>query len=182
MTTTLERVRAHLDREDWVGAIEIATKNQREVEGNFELSWSAGWAHVRLERFAEATPYLRRALLLVAPSSIREVAVARWALGVALSHQGACEEAEKQLKASIEARDGYLPRVALVALYMRAGRDSEAEEVLREGIRLKPGDGDRVEALADFLDDVGRTEEARRLYAEAAGIPGKRKRQSVDPT
>jgi Flp pilus assembly protein TadD len=48
---------------------------------------------------------------------------------------------------------------------------AEAEEVYREGIRLAPQDPERCEALADFLSDIGREEEAREYYQRARAVP-----------
>ena len=37
----------------------------------------------------------------------------------------------------------------------------------REGIRLSPDDRERLDAYADFLSDVGREEDARKLLEAA---------------
>ena len=58
--------------------------------------------------------------------------------------------------------------VLLADLHRRAGHDEAAVSVLREAMRLDPGDGQAQYNLAVVLSDVGQVDDAVRVLREAA--------------
>ena len=148
---------------------DVISRTERALEtADQEALWNRGWAFFKLERFEEAIATFEQCVTLSKPGM--ELAITHWGLGCVLASCGQAKAAETSFKSSLEARDGYLPRVSLATLLLTQGRSEEAEEVHREGIALRPGDGRRLAAYADFLDDIGRTSEASsfRTRAEAA--------------
>ena len=148
----------------WQEAIDAAG----DVDSDYDILWSKGWALYKLSRLSEALQCLDAALA-IAPESSRPVAY--WARGVVLNEQGDHAGAESSFRRAINLRDGYLPRQQLAALLLRQGRGDEAEAVLREGIHLRPRSRRRLEAYADLLSDLGRDDEAEYFYAQAANLP-----------
>ncbi len=155
------RIQAVMQTEDWLGAIELVQNHSETVQSHWELSWNLGWAYFKLDRFKEARKYLLTAVRL-AP----ENPVCHWSLGIVRRSLGNHKAAEVALKRALRIRDSYLARIALALTYMDQDKLDEAEDVHLEGLRLKPT-AERYKAYADFLSDVGREDEAQRIYRKA---------------
>jgi uncharacterized protein HemY len=89
------------------------------------------------------------------------------------------EDAEVQLLRAIALRDGSLPRLALATMYLTLHRYEEAEQVQREGVRLQPAFRERLEALADLLDDLGKRDEAVTIRSHAEKLPTRQERRAA---
>jgi Tfp pilus assembly protein PilF len=157
----------------WRAAIEAMIKEPAMLEHNRSLLWSMGWAYYKLDDFCNAAVYLKKAVDC-APAA----PISCWALGLVLIELGDTAEAEKQLLRSVAFKDSYDGRIALAFLYQKTENHHLAEAVHKEGIRLRPDHRERLEALADFLCDVGRNEEARAIMKEAEQLPTREERRS----
>lgn len=154
-----------MEAEQWKEALEMLKLLCADDPGDYAAQWNCGWCLLKLGRPHEAVASLEEATKLQ-PSRPE----AHWALGVALAQMGNPQDAEKSLRMSLAMKDTYLVRLALARTLHEEGRVAEAEEVYREGIRARPDHRERVEALADFLTDVGRKEEALALYERARSM------------
>ena len=173
-----EEVNNLMREEAWDAVRALAQREPSDLQRSFELCWNAGWALVRLERAQESLPHFRRAILLLSPSSSQRLrAVAEWGLGVALVDAGLLEEAEARFQKALGVTDSYLTRINLGALYLRLGKSRDAEHVYREGVRLQPEHRERLEALADFLAELGRQDEAASWNEAAAELPTREERR-----
>lgn len=162
----VEAMKQHARCEDWQGVVDITRGHERFVATSFDASWNLGWAFLKLGRLKEATLHLRRAVAINP-----EKPTGLWALGVVLLESNLASEAETVLRRSLALKDAYLTRLSLALLYMHTNRNAEAEAIHREGVALKPNSRRRIEGLANFLYDVGRTEEAASLYEQAKTLP-----------
>ena len=151
-----------MDAERWLDAIKTLKGEMAVVEKDWRLSWNLGWCYFKLERLGEARKHLLRATKL-APES----AVCKWALGSIYLHRKQYKKAEANLAESLRIKDAYVARISLALAYLEQGKLTEAEKVHLEGIELKPEDSQRYKAYADFLSDVGREDEAQRMYRKA---------------
>jgi Tfp pilus assembly protein PilF len=158
----LEKAIELMGSERWSETIVLLRQHEAEVQSDARLARALGWAYLKVDDHASAVVWLERAVALMPASALNT-----WALGSALLEAERWTEAEHQLLRSLAIRDSYLSRMALAFLYQQAGRLTEAEAVHNEGVRLMPHDGRRLGAYADFLSDIGRTEEAARYYASA---------------
>ena len=80
---------------------------------------------------------------------------------------GILTKAETHCAESLRIKDAYVPRLTLASAYVGQGKLADAEDVHVQGIKLKPKEGRRYEAYADFLSDVGREEQAQAMYRKA---------------
>lgn len=160
--TILTKVGELMAAQQWDEVIRLLHEHETEVEADARLAGDLGWAYLKIEDCHAAVCWLERAVAL-RPESAKH----RWALGVALNSADRLVEAERQFLRSLALKDSYLARSGLGFLYHRTGNLTEAEAVYKEGIRLVPTDGRRLGAYADFLSDIGRTEEAARYYQSA---------------
>jgi Tfp pilus assembly protein PilF len=171
----LEEVNRLMDAERWQEAIDRMMNALSLVDKNRSLVWALGWAFLKLEKFETAQIYLQRAIALAPVDP-----VSRWGSGLALMEAGQLREAERQLLVSVALKDSYDGRLALACLYQRMNELQLAEAIHREGVRLRPDHRERLEALADFLDDVGRAEEAQAVNEKASALPSREvRRQKV---
>ncbi len=169
----LNRVQELMRQEQWQNAIHVLHQHEAAVDADPRLSWGRGWAHYKLGEYEQAVHSLRRAVELEPTMH-----TALWALGVTLEEAGRLEEAELQLLRAIVLRDGSLPRLDLANLYFAQGRKLEAEQVQREGARLRPTARERIEALANILDDLGKDTEAASLRKNAEELPTREERRA----
>jgi Tfp pilus assembly protein PilF len=157
-----KRVESVMGAEGWLDAIKLLKTELPVVRKDWRLSWNLGWCFFKLERIEDARKYLLQATKL-APES----ASFKWALGSVCLHQKQYQQAEINLAHSLRIKDAYVTRISLALAYLKQGKITEAENVHLEGIRLKPEEGRRYKAYADFLSDVGREHEAQRTYRKA---------------
>jgi tetratricopeptide (TPR) repeat protein len=146
----------------WSEAVALAALHDAAVRRDFELSWNAGWSHYKLGNLPQAIDYLLNAVALDPISSS-----GRWALGVVLMDHGDSQGAELHLLRSLTLREGYLPRDTLALLYLKQGRLTEAEQLHRQGLAIRPDSRERLESYADFLMDTGRRHDAIKVYQQA---------------
>src|SRR5207244_4096144 len=111
------------------------------------------------EKLAEARDVLRRGLK-VAPNH----PMLHWELALALQHLGATAEALAEGKETVDLTVDTEPLRGMRLLYARmlsqTGHTDEAEKELREAVRLDKEDASTHMALASFLAEAGRKEEA----------------------
>ena len=170
--TVCESVDRLMQAEDWGGAIELLGRHLELVTDDAELSWNLGWAFFRQGRANEALGPLRRAAELNPDD-----ASTQWALGVILSEVGERADAERHFVRALSLRDTGMARLFLANLYAEQGRIDEAEAVHLEGLRLQPEHGERHEAYANFLSDMGREEESERERGLAETLPSREERK-----
>lgn len=159
----LERVEALMAQERWREALDLLEGSAEVVQADYRLSWNQGWALLRSNDAVTAASAFERANALEPDNQI-----ALWGLGLAQREMGNLAEAELSMLRSIALRDSAPARLALANLYVQLGRMDEAEMIQREGVRLQPNDRERLEALADLLDDLERNEEATLLRQRAS--------------
>lgn len=140
------------------------------VKQDWRLSWNLGWCYFKINQLAEARKHPVRAARL-APDE----PVCHWALVTVYLHHKEYKKAEHSLLTSLRMKDAYMARVSLALAYLEQGKVAEAEEVHREGISLQPEERRRYEAYADFLSDIGREEQARRMYQQANRVKRKKR-------
>ena len=146
----------------WREAYDLLSKLCAESPDEYSDHWNCGWCLVKLGRPSDALTPLGRATQLE-PAR----AESHWALGLAQAQAGLPNEAEHSFRQSLALKDSHMARLALGRLYLDVGRLADAENVYREGVRLQSEHRERVEALADFLSDIGRKAEALELYEKA---------------
>lgn len=151
-----------MSAERWLDVIKLLKDKLPVVEKDWRLSWNLGWCYFKLDRLGEARKHLIRAAKL-AP----ENAICKWALGSVYLHRKQYKKAEENLAASLLIKDAYVARISLALAYLEQGKVADAENVHLEGIKLKPEESRRYEAYADFLSDIGREEEAQKMYRKA---------------
>jgi tetratricopeptide (TPR) repeat protein len=161
----LETIHALMKGERWAEVIAAAPPGLAESSQDHDLLWNVGWAYFQLEQYDQAVSYLRKANDggPVKPNFYG-------ALGMAYYELKNYIMAELWLLRAVAVRESSLTRLALALVYLKQGLVEVAEAVHKEGIRLKPNSRERVEGYADFLCDVGRDEEAKKLYEDAAGL------------
>lgn len=162
----MQKIETLMAAERWDEALAAAEVKLAEQPQDPELLWVAGWASLQLEQYARAEPYLHKAAELGPVDHFRY-----WAFGLSLLELGNYAAAELWLLRALAIRDSYRARIALALAYHKQGLIEVAEAVHREGVRLQPKHRDRMEAYADFLSDIGREEDASRMYEEAKGLP-----------
>jgi Flp pilus assembly protein TadD len=158
--------------EQWERALVLLVSRAEEVDADPRLHWEWGWTLFKLKRLDEAAHHLALACA-VQPSD----PVSLWALAVVQRELGRHIDAEANFLRALEEKDSYLARVGLATMYFEQGRLADAEAVHREGVRLRPSHRERLEALADFLDDTGRAAESRGLREEAERLPTREERR-----
>jgi tetratricopeptide (TPR) repeat protein len=161
-TAIHDSVQAHMERQEWAEAADVLSTVAERAAGSFELSWNRGWALYKLDDFEGAIAHLGRAAELD-PSS----PVALWALGVVYGQLDEADVAEDFLTRSLEAGDSLPARFELAFLYHRQGRLDEALEQHERNLELHPLSPEAHLALADFLSDLGREEDAAQHYERA---------------
>lgn len=157
-----EKARALLEAKRWEDAIAAAESGLAQQPDDPDLLWIIGWANVKLDRYTQAVPHLLNSARLGPIDHERY-----WALGVSFFETGEFGRAEVWLLRGLAVRDTYDNRISLALLYMKQQDTEMAEAVHKEGLRLQNSDPDRVEAFADFLSDIGRDDEATRMYERA---------------
>ncbi len=122
-----------MERGEWQATIDLLAEHEAKVDLDSRLCWARGWAHYKLDEFPAAIRSLRKACELapVEPTAL-------WALGVALRAAGFSDDAEAVLLRAIALRYSSMPRTTLSVLYTDVGRHAEAEQIQREGLRLRP--------------------------------------------
>jgi Flp pilus assembly protein TadD len=158
-----EQVDALMASELWSETIEVLCAYPDLVPDSYPLRWALGWAHFKLGESGTAVEHLRAAVRLEP-----ERASAHGTLAFALLHDGDPESAEVHFLKSLELGDSSLARQGLAVLYLQQDRLEEAEDVLIAGLELRPDDRLRAAAYADFLEDVGRADEAGMWRAQAS--------------
>src|ERR1041385_973149 len=119
-------------------------------------------AHARGD-LAKALEYYEEAL-----KARPEFAEAEYQRGNALVGLSRFKDAEEAFRHTIQLKkDWSLPYSALGALLMRSNRDSEAEPLLRESIKLDPQNNLGVRMLADIRFRAGDSKEALELTKRA---------------
>jgi Flp pilus assembly protein TadD len=157
-----------MSAERWLDAIKLLKDKLPLVEKDWRLSWNLGWCYFKLNRLDEARKHLIQAAKL-AP----ENAICKWALGSVYLYKKQYKKAEINLVESLRIKDAYVARISLALAYLEQGKLAEAEEAHLEGIKLKPEEGQRYNAYADFLSDIGREEEAQKMYRKAKKLDRK---------
>jgi len=127
-------------------------------------SWHAarGFSLLRLDRFQEAEVSFRRAIRHDAKCS-----EALCNLGVLMSRLGRADEAIDWYRAAIALGADCSVSVSLAHLLEAAGRVSEAEDVVREGLRHDPFDPTLTSLLASVLRGQGRMQDALDILRSA---------------
>ncbi len=74
--------------------------------------------------------------------------------------------ADRELKKRQEA----ITKIALALEAIEAQENEKAEKYFREGLELSPQSAEFIWRFAEFLENIGRNEEARKYYSEAALI------------
>jgi tetratricopeptide (TPR) repeat protein len=159
----------------WEDALALLECEPELVAADPGIAWSRGWALYKLKRLAEAAYQLQVACRLDSENPIRP-----WALGVVQSEMKDYAHAERNLLRALQLKDSGLARLSLAVVYMKQGRLTDAENIHLEGLRLRPNDRERIEAFADFLTDLDRSDEADALYARAAQLPSRAERRSLN--
>jgi len=91
-------------------------------------------------------------------------AVAKRCYGEALEQNGQLDFAENQLKQSLQLEDSFNTLRDLAELYLRLGKNSEAEGILHRLVSEHPFDSQSHFQLGKILEGAGKEEEARREY------------------
>jgi len=157
-----DSVQSHLERKEWLEATRLLEAESDRVASSFELSWNFGWALYKLDDLEGAIAKLGRAAEIEPDSP-----VALWALGLVYGQLDEAELAEDYLVRSLAARESFPARFELAFLYHRQGRIEEARAAHERNAELHPLSPEAQLALADFLTDIGREEEAAERYARA---------------
>jgi tetratricopeptide (TPR) repeat protein len=169
-----EHLKALMSAQRWEDVLAFLADKTELVATDASIAWSRGWTLFKINRLPEAAQQLEAACSLDPDNPIRS-----WALGVVQREMKQYVSAEYNLQRSLKLKDSALARLNLAVLYKDIGRLTDAEEVHREGLRLRPDHRERVEALADFLSDVGRCEEAEVLYEQAKKLPSPDERRKA---
>ncbi len=149
----------------WAEASSKAEEELAKSPERHELLWIAGWANFQLEQYTMAEAHLRKAI-----DSGHVDHVYYGALGATLLELEKYDEAELWLLRALATRETYPTRIALALVYHKQQLLEVAEAVHREGIRLRPKSRERLEAYADFLSDLGREDEATKIYEDAKNL------------
>ena len=157
-----KRALSEMKKEQWLAAINLLQHEQVVVQKNWRFSWNLGWCYFKLDKFDDARKHMIRAARL-AP----ENATCKWGLGNVYLKRRHFKKAEVVLTESLRIKESHLTRIALALAYLSQGKVVEAENVHREGIRLKPKSSGRYESYAAFLTDVGRETEAQTMNQKA---------------
>lgn len=161
----LRRVQFLMKEERWRDAINLLRENISMVENHSELLWNLGWAYLKLERTSDAQKYLTKATRL-APKSHR----CKFGLGMVYLERKQYKKAVTLLSEALQMHELYVTRIGLALAYLAQGRVEKAENAHLEGIRLRPNDSQRYDAYADFLFDVGRDAEAKKMGRKASEL------------
>ncbi len=153
--------------ERWRDTIKVLKSEFDVTRTDWKLSWNLGWCYFKLDRLEEARKHLARAAKL-APQK----ATCTWALGCVYLMKKQFRKAEKNLVESLQVKDLHVARIALALTYLEQGKLKEAESVHLEGIKRRPKASGRYESYACFLSDVGREQEARKMYRKARQLRG----------
>jgi tetratricopeptide (TPR) repeat protein len=134
---------------------------------NTDAAINLALAEIRLGRWASARPALERAL----ERDPSRRADASGLVGETLASRDEIEEAERWLRAALEAEPGRAKRHARHALALRhLGRIEEAEAGYRRAIELDPRLADAHNDLGYLLELTGRRDEAREHYEAAVEL------------
>jgi tetratricopeptide (TPR) repeat protein len=169
-----EHVKDLMSEHRWTDVLAFLANETELVATDGGIAWSRGWTLFKMDRLPEAAQQLQAACSLDPDNPIRP-----WALGVVQREMKDYALAEYNLQRALTLKDSALARLNLAILYMEMGRPMDAEEIHREGVRLRPDHRERVEALADFLSDTGRREEAEVLYEQAKQLPSPEDRRKA---
>ena len=156
------QVQSVMNTKHWLDAINLLKDNLSIVQRDWELSWNLAWCYRNCDRLDQARTHMMRAARL-APRN----AICRFGLGVVYLEMKQFKKAETHCTESLRIKDAYVPRLTLASAYVGQGKLADAENVHVQGIKLKPKEGRRYEAYADFLSDVGREEQAQSMYRKA---------------
>lgn len=152
---------------NWGRVISTVKQNLDAVWQDWELSWNAGWTHLRLGKYQKALAFLSNATLLVPKQERASKAVCYFGLGVAYQSCHQFFDAAQMLQLSLDEKDGTRARLSLAICYIELGEWKLAEDTHLEGLRLKPNNLERLRLYGDFLDDRGDFDEAEKIYEVA---------------
>lgn len=124
-----------------------------------------GIAYLNRGHLAHAERWLRRWVALEYSSAGLSL------LAAAQMQRGRLHEAESTLRAALAIRDSDRTRLTLGVVLLEQGRGDEAVAMHRAALAEQPHIRERIENLADMLHDLGRRDEAHRLYTEADALP-----------
>jgi tetratricopeptide (TPR) repeat protein len=156
-----ETINDLMEQERWREAI-VLCESAPSSTVSLDVLWNWAWAHFKLGEFSTAR--LRFEKILEQDS---EHPATLWGLGVVLRELGIVNEAKRYLKRALELKESLTARLTLALLFMEEGDFASAEQVHLEGLKLRPGSVQRIEAYADFLSDAGREEEAAIEYSRS---------------
>lgn len=158
-----ERPADFIDSEDIDGLRAFVEANEEACTSDAILAWNVGWVFVRLSHFDEAIAYFEANIDLDSSSDI-----GHWALGTALYELGKHADAERQFWMAIQLKDRWMSRHSLAVVLLETDRAAEGEQLLREGLKLKPTrkPTERLGDLADYLDDMGKPDEAVKVRSQ----------------
>ena len=157
-----ELVHPVMNMERWVEAIKLLKSEFSIVKNDWNLSWNLAWCYFKLNRLDQARTHMIRATKL-APDNF----ICRFGLGAVYLQRKQYRKAVANCAESLRLKDSHVARINLALAYMKQGKLTEAEKVHLEGIKLKPKSNRRYDSYACFLSDVGREEEAQRMYRKA---------------
>lgn len=150
--------------ERWQEAIDLLEESSNLVNNDWKLSWNLGWCFFKLARMREAQNYMERSTKIAPPERIHDC---KFGLGMVLLMRGQNAKASLLLKQSLRLKESYAARLALALAYLKLGKLKEAEQTHLQGLKLKPECSERLKGYADFLSDVGREVEAKKMYRAA---------------
>jgi arylsulfatase A-like enzyme/Tfp pilus assembly protein PilF len=164
-------------QKDMDGAIRVLTRAARSATSSFNVSYYLGRSLVERRRFAEAVPYLEKAVAMApARQSLSGLAVApaHAYLVEALSGSGRTREAFRALAQGLAADPGSADlRRAKGGLLMRQGDLAGARAALEEARSIDPRDSRLHVELSGLYRNLGEPERARVEADEAVRLDAK---------
>lgn len=165
-STTLEEMNDLMGAERWEEALGAASEALHGGSTDYRVLWNAGWACFKLDKHEDAIELLRRAVDVGPAKSFLY-----WSMSAPLMALKDYESAELWLLRALAIKDTAVARSTLALVYMKLDNDELAEAVHKEGIRLQPGDRERLESYADFLSDFARERESTEIQEKADALP-----------
>lgn len=153
-----------IDASDIDGLREFTKAHHLEIERDADLAWRVGWAFVQLGASTESFYALDIAMRLRGDAGCYfALAVAKMRKSEELRSEAESlyREAESLYREALSRKDSWTIRLSLAVLLLKEDRAGEGEEILREGILLLGPTAERYREYADYLEDMGRLEEAQ---------------------